>query len=97
MTHIRPRRLRTSEAMRRMVRETELSVNNLIYPLFIVHGSGIREEIPSMPGCFHLSIDELCKESMEVRDLGIPGILLFGLPKSKDEVGSEAYAPDGIV
>ena len=94
---IRPRRLRTSEAMRRLVRETELSVNDFVYPLFVVHGKGIREEIPSMPGCFHLSIDELIKEAAEVRDLGIPGILLFGLPEKKDEVGSEAYAPDGIV
>jgi len=97
MTSIRPRRLRTSEAMRRLVRETELSVNDFIYPMFVVHGSGVRQEIPAMPGCFHLSVDELCKEAAEVRDLGIPGILLFGLPKSKDEIGSEAYAPDGIV
>ena len=83
--------------MRRLVRETELSVNDFIYPMFVVHGSGVRQEIPAMPGCFHLSVDELCKEAAEVRDLGIPGILLFGLPKSKDEIGSEAYAPDGIV
>ena len=97
MLNIRPRRLRTSEAMRRLVRETELSVNDLIYPLFVVHGKGIREEIPSMPGCFHLSIDELVKEAAEVRDLGIPGIQLFGLPEKKDEIGSEAYAPHGII
>ena len=83
--------------MRRLVRETELSVNDFIYPMFVVHGSGVRQEIPAMPGCFHLSVDELCKEAAEVRDLGIPGILLFGLPESKDEIGSEAYAPDGIV
>ncbi|HUV06017.1 MAG TPA: porphobilinogen synthase [Armatimonadota bacterium] len=97
MTRIRPRRLRTCEAMRRLVRETELSVNDLIYPLFVVHGSAVREEIASMPGCFHLSIDELRKEAAEVRDLGIPGVLLFGLPESKDEIASEAYAPDGII
>lgn len=97
MATIRPRRLRTSETMRRMVRETELSVNDLIYPLFVVHGSGIRKEIPSMPGCFHLSVDELVKEAAEVKSLGIPGILLFGLPEKKDEYGSEAYAPNGIV
>jgi len=72
-------------------------VDDLIYPLFVVPGTGIREEIPSMPGCFHLSLDELCKEVSEVRDLGIPGILLFGLPETKDEHGSGAYAPDGIV
>ena len=97
MLQVRPRRLRASEAMRRLVRETELSVNDFIYPLFVVHGKGVRQEIPSMPGQFRLSVDELCKEAAEVRDLGIPGILLFGLPKSKDEIGSEAYAPDGIV
>ncbi|MHB0998751.1 MAG: porphobilinogen synthase [Armatimonadota bacterium] len=97
MNNTRSRRLRTTDAMRRMVRETELSVNDLIYPLFVVHGTGIRQEIPSMPGCFRLSIDELCKEASEIRDLNISGILLFGLPESKDEFGSEAYAPDGIV
>jgi len=94
---IRPRRLRTTDAMRRLVRETELSVNDLVYPMFVVHGAGVRDEIPSMPGQFRLSVDELVKEATEVRDLGIPGILLFGLPEKKDEVGSEAYAPQGIV
>lgn len=97
MTRIRPRRLRVSETMRRMVRETELSVNDLIYPVFVMPGEGLREEIPSMPGCFRMSVDELCREASEVRDLGIPGILLFGLPESKDELGSGAYDPDGIV
>jgi porphobilinogen synthase len=80
-----------------MVRETELSVNDFIYPLFVVHGKGVRQEIPSMPGCFHMSVDKLVEEAKEVRDLGIPGILLFGLPEHKDEIGSEAYAPDGII
>ena len=94
---VRPRRLRNSETMRRMVRETQLTVNDLIYPVFAVHGSNIREEIPSMPGCYHLSIDELCKEAASATDLGIPGLLIFGLPESKDETGSEAYAADGIV
>ncbi|MHB0913715.1 MAG: porphobilinogen synthase [Armatimonadota bacterium] len=94
---IRPRRLRASEPMRRLVRETHLSVDDLIYPLFVVPGSGVREEIASMPGCFHLSVDQLCEEAREVRDLGIPAILLFGLPESKDEFGSQAYAPEGIV
>lgn len=97
MTSIRPRRLRTSDAMRRLVRETDLSVNDLIYPMFVVPGSGVRDEIPSMPGQFRLSVDELVKDATEVRDLGIPGILLFGLPEKKDEFGSEAYAPHGIV
>jgi len=97
MVRIRPRRLRISETMRRMVRETDLSANDFIYPLFVMPGSGVREEIASMPGCFRVSVDELCKEAAEVRGLGIPGILLFGIPESKDEIGTEAYAPDGIV
>lgn len=94
---IRPRRLRISEPMRRLVQETQLGVDDLIQPLFVVPGSGIRKEIRSMPGCFHLSVDELCKDALELRDLGIPGILLFGLPESKDEHGSGAYADCGIV
>ena len=97
MTRIRPRRLRISEAMRRMVRETELSVNDLVYPMFVMPGEGLREEIASMPGCFRMSVDELCKEAAEVQGLGIPAILLFGLPESKDEIGSGAYDPQGIV
>ena len=83
--------------MRRLVRETKLSVNDFVYPLFVVHGAGVREEIPSMPGCFQMSVDELVKEAAEVQGLGVPAILLFGLPASKDEIGSEAYAPEGIV
>lgn len=94
---IRPRRLRISEPMRRLVQETRLGIDDLIHPLFVVPGSGIRKEIASMPGCFHLSVDELCKEAVELRDLGIPGILLFGLPESKDEHASGAYADCGIV
>lgn len=97
MIHIRPRRLRASEALRRMVRETTLSVNDLVYPLFVVHGSGIRDEIPSMPGQYRLSVDELTKEAEQVREFGIPAILLFGIPAVKDELGSEAYDPNGIV
>jgi porphobilinogen synthase len=80
-----------------MVRETELSVKDLIYPLFVVHGKGQRREISSMPGNFHLSVDELVKEAKEVERLGIPAILLFGIPATKDAVGSEAYDPHGIV
>jgi porphobilinogen synthase len=95
--NIRPRRLRTSEPMRRMVRETNLSADDFIYPVFVVPGKGVREEIGSMPGCYRFSIDELCREAAEVRDLGIPGLLLFGLPESKDEKGSGAYAPEGVV
>jgi porphobilinogen synthase len=94
---IRPRRLRGSEAIRRMVRETQVTVDDLIYPLFVAHGLDVKLEIPSMPGCYQFSVDALRKEAEEVASLGIPAILLFGLPASKDEVGSEAYAPEGIV
>jgi porphobilinogen synthase len=93
----RPRRLRETETLRRMVRETRLSVDDLIMPFFVVHGRDVRHEISSMPGNFQLSVDELVKEAKETAALGIPGIILFGLPASKDAVGSEAYAKDGIV
>ena len=93
----RGRRLRISKALRRMVRETRLAVDDLIYPMFVVPGRGIRKEIRSMPGNFHLSLDNLTKEAKEVKILGIPAIMLFGLPPRKDEKGLEAYAKDGIV
>ena len=93
----RLRRLRRNETVRRMVRETNLTTSDFIYPLFVVPGSGVRHPVPSMPGVFQLSIDELVREAGEVRELGIPAILLFGIPEEKDEVGSEAYASDGIV
>ena len=93
----RPRRLRRSETLRRMLRETSLSADDFIYPLFVVPGSGVRDPVGSMPGVFHLSVDQLVKEAGEVKDLGIPAILLFGIPEKKDEVGSGAYAADGIV
>ena len=93
----RPRRLRRTETLRRMVRETSLSVNDFIYPLFVVPGSGVRDPVGSMPGVFHLSVDALVKEAEEVRNLGIPSILLFGIPEKKDELGSGAYGKDGIV
>ena len=93
----RPRRLRSNETMRRMVRETSLSVNDFIYPLFVVPGSGVRNPVSSMPGVYQLSVDELVKEATEVRDLGIPAILLFGIPETKDEEGSGAFGEDGIV
>lgn len=80
-----------------MVRETVVSVDDLIYPLFVVHGLDVKLQIPSMPGIYHFSVDALCKEAEEVANLGIPAVLLFGLPASKDEYGSEAYAADGIV
>jgi porphobilinogen synthase len=93
----RMRRLRKSEALRRMVRENVVATDDLIYPMFVVHGVDVKVEIPSMPGIYHYSVDTLCTEAEQVFKLGIPSILLFGIPASKDEKGSEAYAEDGIV
>ncbi|HTR82397.1 MAG TPA: porphobilinogen synthase [Bacteroidota bacterium] len=93
----RLRRLRMTEAFRSMVRETELSRNDFIYPLFVVPGKKVRNEIRSMPGVFQLSIDETVKECAEVKSLGIPAVILFGVPESKDEVGSGAYDDEGII
>ncbi|MBA3259026.1 MAG: porphobilinogen synthase [Gemmatimonadales bacterium] len=95
---IRPRRRRRTEAMRRLVREHSLAAGHLIQPLFVVHGAGVEREIGSMPGVFHLSVDEaLDREVERVRILGLGGVILFGIPASKDEAGSESYADDGIV
>jgi porphobilinogen synthase len=91
------RRLRRSEGLRGLVRETRLSPADFVYPLFVAHGRGLRREIESMPGQYHLSPDGLAREAEELRALGIPAVLLFGLPAAKDEEGSEAYADDGIV
>jgi porphobilinogen synthase len=93
----RLRRLRMTETLRSMVRETELSPNDFIYPLFVVPGSKVRKAVSSMPGIFQLSVDETVKECAEVKKLGIPAIILFGIPEHKDEVGSEAYEEFGIV
>src|SRR3970040_187228 len=93
----RPRRLRESPLLRKMVRETELRTDDLIYSLFGVHGRGAREPIGSMPGQFRLSIDELLRECKDAASMGIPAVLLFGLPAEKDPRGSEAYAEDGII
>ncbi len=93
----RPRRLRRSETIRRMMRETTLQVDDLIMPLFVVHGTGIRQEIAPMPGNYRLSVDQLTKEVKEIAALGIPGVILFGIPEHKDAYGSEAYAKDGII
>ncbi len=93
----RMRRLRQSEPLRLMVRETTLSPSDLIYPLFVVDGRDRKEEISSMPGQYRLSIDVLVKEAMEVRTLGIPAVILFGIPDRKDERGSTGYDPQGIV
>jgi len=94
---IRPRRLRRTSAIRRMVKETIIRIDDLIFPIFVRHGKGEREPISSMVGQYQLSVDELVKEAEEVWSLGIPAIILFGLPRMKDKLGSEAYARDGIV
>lgn len=93
----RPRRLRRSETIRRVMRETTLQVDDLIMPLFVVHGTGIRQEIAPMPGNYQLSVDQLIKEVKEIAALGIPAVILFGIPEHKDAYGSEAYAKDGII
>ncbi|MCH7483679.1 MAG: porphobilinogen synthase [Chloroflexi bacterium] len=95
-TFRRFRRLRSSEAMRSLVRETRLSPAGFVYPLFVTHGEGVRTEIASMPGQYQLSIDETVREAEEVVSLGIGGVIIFGLPSAKDEAGSEAYDSDGI-
>jgi len=93
----RPRRLRRSPALRAMIRETRLTPDNFLYPLFAIPGSGIRREVGSMPGVFQLSVDELVKEAAAAKAEGVPGVLLFGLPESKDVVGSGAADPEGPV
>ena len=93
----RPRRLRKNENFRRMLRETTLSVDNLIYPLFVVPGKEVKKPIESMPGQFQLSIDRLVKEVQRAKDLGIPAVLLFGIPEKKDEQATGAFAEHGIV
>lgn len=93
----RLRRLRTSPALRNIIKETRISINELIYPLFVVPGSDINKEIPSMPNCFHYSIDNLCKEAASVKEMGINAVILFGIPESKDIFASHAYREDGII
>ena len=93
----RLRRLRRLSNLRDMVRENRLSIDQLVYPMFVCHGEKVRQEIPSMPGCFRFSIDALLEEASEVEALGIPSVLLFGVPEKKDPQGSEAYAEDGII
>ncbi|MBR3721540.1 MAG: porphobilinogen synthase [Selenomonadaceae bacterium] len=88
---IRPRRLRVSENLRKMVAETTLSVDDFVYPIFVVPGEGVKEEIPGMPGCYHLSVDEAVKVAREVASLSIPSVEVFGLPEYKDEIGSSAW------
>ena len=93
----RLRRLRYNPLVRDLVRETKLTKHDLIYPLFVKPGENIKNEIKSMPGVYQLSIDKLVEECKEVRDLGIPAVILFGIPEHKDEKGSEAYDPNGII
>jgi porphobilinogen synthase len=93
----RPRRLRRTEALRGMIQETRLSTRSLVYPLFVCPGSGVKDEIGSMPGNYRWSVDLLAEECKAIYGLGIPAVILFGIPESKDEVGSGAYDPDGIV
>jgi porphobilinogen synthase len=95
-TH-RPRRLRRSEALRGFVRETNLSAAGLVYPLFVCPGTGVRQEVGSMPGVFQLSVDRAVEECREIAGLGIPAVILFGLPEHKDETGSEAASASGAV
>ena len=95
-TH-RPRRLRRSEALRGLVRETQLSTHGLVYPMFACPGKKVRTEVSSMPGIFQQSPDQIVEECREVADLGIPGVILFGLPEHKDETGSEAASPKAAV
>ena len=93
----RLRRLRGNPALRGLARETRLSVRDFVYPLFVTHGTGVRREIDPMPGQFQISHDILKVEARDAFELGVPALLLFGLPESKDGTGSEAYAPDGVV
>ena len=93
----RPRRLRSSEGIRRLVRETALSVNDLVYPLFAAAGKGIKKPVESMPGVYNLSVDIVVEEAQKAWEMGIPAVLLFGVPDSKDPMGTGAYAADGVV
>lgn len=94
---LRARRLRNKEGIRRLVRETKLDISDLICPLFVHHKEGIKEEIPSMPGVFRYSLDKLIDEVKEIRDLGIPAVILFGIPEHKDHVGSDTWNDEGII
>jgi porphobilinogen synthase len=93
----RPRRLRKTPVLRDMIRETEVTAADFIYPMFVVPGSGVKKEIGAMPGIHQLSKDELVREALEVNDLGVPAVILFGIPEEKDDVGTEAYRADGVV
>ncbi|MBN1847045.1 MAG: porphobilinogen synthase [Deltaproteobacteria bacterium] len=94
---IRPRRLRRTPAIREMVRETHVSPKDLIYPLFVQHGRDIKEPIPSMPGQFRFSVDTIIQEIGDIQSLGIPSVILFGIPETKDPIGSCSYDEEGII
>jgi porphobilinogen synthase len=94
---MRLRRLRMTETLRDMIRETELSKSDFIYPLFVVPGTRVKKEVSSMPGVFQMSVDVIVRECVEVRSLGIPAVIFFGIPEEKDEVGSGAYDENGVV
>src|SRR5881397_976721 len=93
----RLRRLRRTGILRTLVRETRLTPESLVYPLFVCPGEGVRKEVRSMPGVFNLSVDETVKEAREAQSLGIPALILFGLPENKDEVATGAWDDNGIV
>ncbi|UCD35480.1 MAG: porphobilinogen synthase, partial [Nitrospiraceae bacterium] len=93
----RPRRLRSNAVLRTMVRETGLAPDDLIYPMFVTHGRDVRKKISSMPGCYQLSVENLVKDAEKAHSLGIPAVILFGIPEHKDEHGSQAYSARGIV
>jgi porphobilinogen synthase len=93
----RPRRLRENSAIRKMVSETHLTPDDFIYPMFVTFGKGVRKKISSMPGCFQLSVDEIVKDAGKAYKIGVPAIILFGIPEHKDERGSEAYSAKGVV
>src|SRR6202045_2225284 len=93
----RLRRLRQSEQLRSMVRETRLSPTSFVYPMFVCPGEGVRKQVRSMPGVFNLSVDEAVKEARQTHSLGIASVILFGLPDKKDDVATGAWAEDGIV
>lgn len=93
----RPRRLRTNKVVRDMVRETNLTQSDLIYPMFVTFGKGVKKKISSMPGCSQMSVDEIVKEARDAYKIGIPAVILFGIPEYKDDKGTEAYNPKGVV
>src|SRR6476660_1328831 len=93
----RLRRLRQNEQLRGLVRETQLTPDACVYPLFVCPGEGVRKEVRSMPGVFNLSVDEAVKEAQQANSLGVPSVILFGLPEKKDELATGAWSDDGIV